>query len=579
MTTIQTAAPTVRTASNSWVAQLCRAAQESDQWMQMPRFNWHELLKEQAGPYFGVNPISSQRPLNLFYSLVSTLEPSLALQEIRTDVLDLVGGNQWFGNRLSSVADELLRNMKAGRESRRCIRDSLSGMGIIKMFIPAGGKDGMPKIRCISLDDYLPDSKCTVRRTGEYRFEGHKFRFPLSRLEDADYLSGYAKDRIRSLSQAAPANAGKAAAISQTNTQTTDSDYESEVELAEFYLPREDRIVWLPGTFDCGDSKPLYDEEWNGPPESSPLKTLVFCEIADNQLNLPLMAVLYDLYDFMNKIFVKVGMQAKNQKSVAVVENAILGEAIRNEADGGFVLSNGGKFQMAQFMGPVEALYGALAMADERFKQISGNTSLLGGLRAESKTLGQDQMLMQGVGVHIADMKGIIRDMHNELVNDLVWYIWNNDQLKLDRRAPVAKAGTSLPSRWRPGVRIGDLSDYRVSALDAPCDTPEQRYQKLRNLLIDIALPLAPLAAQQGSHLNVDVAMNMAGGDLEVPELEDLWVEGAPQQNPAGVSVQAQPAQQGPGGMPQPRMLPGQTSSPTQDMAVAAAGQGAGNAG
>lgn len=61
---------------------------------------------------------------------------------------------------------------------------------------------------------------------------------------------------------------------------------------------------------------------------------------------------------------------------------------------------------------------------------IAGNLDVLGGLSAQSDTLGQDRILNQSANQRINDMQSRVYSFTTKVIEALGWYVWNDPTLE-----------------------------------------------------------------------------------------------------------------------------------------------------
>jgi hypothetical protein len=168
-------------------------------------------------------------------------------------------------------------------------------------------------------------------------------------------------------------------------------------------------------------------------------------------------------------------------------------------------------------------------------------------MKAQSGTLGQEEMLMANASVRTNDMRNFVIQMGQEIVEKLSWYIWNDPDLEISHPRSLG-GGVQWFDRWVPEDRTGRWSDYdyTVKAYSTYSDSAEDKARRLATWVERYIAPFAALAAQQGSRLNVDLLANLSGLYLDIDGIEDLYEEGEPVEQASRVSGQL------PGGMVSP---------------------------
>lgn len=521
------------TDKNADSAALARSATKSNRAMQPHRQNRTMFMRDLAGPYYGANAsqVSMKMPLNLLYSIGSILEPLLAVRRIRTGVTSENPKVRWFGESFRVMLNHVARKINMAPAIREVIRDSLAGAGIIKTgYDRSAGKMGF-FAEPVSLDDYIIDMRSKVRKPGSYAFEGHKFRMSYEKAMDGGLFGKDERGRVEQamLRQSELGGDDKAETIGTGSKQYSEDDFEPQVELAEFYLPNRKGIVWMAG--DLAESTHYLREfGWYGH-DDGPFDMLGYTMLNDNPLPVPLYGVIYDLYILENILARKAARQAENQRDMAVTgKTGRDGETVRKSRDGEVLeLDHPKEAKVLSIGGASEKGYQAIGYFHDWLNRISGNTEVVGGLRADEKTLGQSQIELGGASTRVNDMRGSVTDMIEAVIGKLGWYIWNDPSLKMTLTQRIA-GGYQLPVTWQPGVRMGEFDDFEfsLSAYSRQSESPETKYDRIVKWVQQVVLPIAPLAAQQGSRLNVDVLANVTGRDLDLPEIDELWEESDP---------------------------------------------------
>ena len=299
------------------------------------------------------------------------------------------------------------------------------------------------------------------------------------------------------------------------------------IDVRDVWVPRENLVVTIPAGLDA-PKVILREVVWDGP-ERGPYEMLGFAHVPDNVLPVPLMGVLHDLFVLQNRMAAKAGRQASRRKNITIVDASAEQEAQRlrdsSDADVLTMEAMGDKIMHLQMGGVAEDLYAHLAWVEQQYSRIGGNTDLIGGLQAKSKTLGQDQMLDANVQIKLGDARAQVGLFAKRVAEKLAFYIWNDQA----RETPLAlNTGASEPSPvlFGPLDREGDLLDYEfdIDVHSMMLRDPTQQYVLATRWLTEIATPLAPLAQMQGLMLDVSHIAEMTAGWLQMPELAEVFV-------------------------------------------------------
>jgi len=518
---------------------LASAIEAADKRMDIFRKQRTMFMRHFAGPYYGQQDLESaespwRQPLNLIFSLGSTLEPTLAMRLLRTGVATHDQTLRAFATRLELGIDRVLFKARAPKAIRVCIRDALNSMGVLKTYQEKAGSP--PTCKAVSLDDYFIDHRARSREPDAYAFEGHRFRFSYDDLMDSDLLTKAGRHIIANEAKDQWENESKRAEkLSQGGPHIGETAFRRQIELVEAYLPYRQSLVWLPGSLHIQGKEYLREFKFYGP-EVGPFDLLGFHWLNDNAIAVGIMGIIFDLYLLENRIANKIARQAETQKDIGLIDATSDkdAEAIRNAQDGQYVNAPGAKGQVLSFGGANDKGYQSGGWFADWFNRIARNPELVGGMAAGSKTLGQDEMLMANANVGLDDMRGYVLEMAQSVADKFGWYLWHDPALDMKLSQDLGK-GLTLPVRWRPQYRMGELQDYDISVTVAGrhSDTPEQKSARMAQWFQTYVMPVAALAAQQGSRLNVDLLVNMAGQYMDIDEIEDLWEEGEPIESPA----------------------------------------------
>lgn len=555
-------------------AKLAQSVLQSEKKMQPFRDQRVKFMRHFAGPYYGENDLGMKwrQVLNIVFMLAATLEPSLALRRLMTDVHSRSADLRWFAEQLRLVLDDVILALRVPLALRAAVRDSLYAAGILTVgYSPdaAAENGGLPYfVDHVSFDDWIIDRRSKVRRPGSYAWEGHRFRVSHERMREN--IPAAARDVFDSLLHSRPKSAerGEDIAANQQNAMDASEEYDPQVELVQVYDPAKRMCLWLPGDLEA-TTMYLREFPWEGPPDDpfGPYEVMGFHWLNDNPVPVALIGVIFDLYLLENVIAVKMGAQAEAQKDFAVAQKGTGdGDAIRDVQDGQVIeLEVPDKTDVKSMGGPNKRGYEIAGWLHDWVNRVAGNPDILGGLSADSETLGQDQLKFAQASVRLNDMRETVQTMCAAVVRKLAWYIWNDSDFRHETTQQVY--GVPFPVIWTPRDWAGTLGHYQlgVNVYARQVDSAEDQYARLVRLVGEVIGPLLGIAAQQGSRLDVDLLVNRAGQLLGIPEIEDLWLEGEPIENPAMAGT---PGKLGsPSPRPKPTMRQGSAKRPVEAMA------------
>ena len=513
----------------------------SETFMRRHRGNRRKLLEAYAGPMYAGSEHDRQ-PINLHFGLAQAWLPNLVVEQpvnlVTTDVPELRPVAKMFGKDL----DHLYGEIDYAGTLRMVVMDALVGAGIIKTGLGAGAAIA-PGVRDtprgylhdvtqpfsdrVSLDDYGIDPTCQTRERAWIEYD--TYPMPLNYMQSNPKL--FEAEAVGQLTETHYLDVAKRAeSISQASGGITRTvgDIIKLVNVRDVWLPKEGLVVTVPAGRDMPKVL-LREVEWKGS-ERGPYEMLGLAWCPDNVLPVPLMAVLHDLHVMQNKMASKAGRQAERSKRILLVEAAAAkeGEAVKGSGDGDVLYVNGigDKFMQVDLGGTSEELWKYMAWTEQQYSQIGGNTDLIGGVSAKSKTLGQDQILDANTQIRLGDSRAQVGMFAKANAKKLGWYIWTDKARKT--RISLRLPGVSAPLNVMFGAddREGSFDDFGIDidVHSMMLRDPGQQYALAVRWIKEVAAPLIPIAQAQGLMFDVQYVAEMTAGWLHMRELAEVFV-------------------------------------------------------
>lgn len=571
---------------------LARQIQRSEYRMARYRITANQMIKNWCGPWYtaqqGDN--SAAEPLNTLQSVVSIILPNLVGTTIRIHTTAMNLEFQDFAKLLELRVNRCLREMRFGQTMTAAAQAAMFSTGLVKTALEGQPLDedfadvlidpGKPYSHSIHVDDWVfdPDTK----RLSAAWWMGHMV---MLHFEDAIRNDDYDKDELVRL-RATHMNLAerlRAQQLSRENAEVGD-EYVEFVRLCSVYLPREKVIVTLPG-IPSTTTKFIAEKEFDGP-EMGLYDEVGFYWPPDNALAVPPISHLYDLHLVINSLIRKVRRQSERSKSfVAASQGQIKdGEAVRDVKDGGVLwMQDANQIKQITLGGADPNTYEAISQMREWLNWTAGNPEGIGGLRADAKTLGQDEMKLMQANIRLWDMQQKIRNAERRIVEKIAWYIWDDrsTDVELEQTLPH---GSKITRHWDATTRVGEWDDYTldIEPYIPQSDNPVQQYRRTMELITQVILPLAPLSAQIGQHVDLPALIRSAAEKLDIKDVDRWFKEGPPTDggqlgrapgNPMGSGARLPaagssfgPARSLPGGQPTGPMSPAEQP---QTMALA----------
>ena len=524
---------------------LAKLIKEGDKRMKPYRVNRQHIMKSYVGPYYRTGKtadnVSWHQPLNIIYQTCQIYIAHLAGRNPKSLVtpatLDLIPFSENFGLAL----DHLYEEIDFVKTMRRVILDAMFGFGIMHTGLTTGRpinelKDshgylhdlGQPFADRISLDDFIIDPFCT--KLEEALFLAHKFRLPIDYAKECGlYKPDEIEEAVKYNSYRYGTGKGntRTETLSKVDMVNNSDEGELFIELVNCWVPSSNQIK----TFVSAGPEGIYDKtvrdiDYVGP-ERGPYEMLGFSEVPDNPIPLAPIPIIYDLHILLNKLAVKSGQQADRQKTLTLADKTAEEDAqqITDSSDGDVLLvDNVDRVKEHSYGGVNPELYTHMDWLKNYISQISGNTNLLGGSEASSKTLGQDQMLFSSASTGVDDMKFLVHNFTKHVVEKLAWYLYTDPMIEV----PLVKrvAGYEIETKFSAEDMEGDWLDYSIDIEPSSMnpDSPSERYRRIQEWLQNIVLPLNETAMSQGKAIDVDNLAKISARYLNIPKIDSEMI-------------------------------------------------------
>jgi hypothetical protein len=425
-----------------------------------------------------------------------------------------------------------------------------SPMGIMKVGNSACGEVdidgqmfpiGRPYAKVVDLDDWVHDS--CAKTWDEIAFCGNRYRVPLSWAKSCPLFDPEVAANLQPTEKYRATEDGgqeRVSTLSVPDNQSRD-EYQEYVELWDIYLPYENKIMTI--SRDAGEEKPLHEAEYDGY-KGGPYHALKYLDVPNNLCGVPPAAHWVDMHDAMNSIMRKLIRQAKREKQILCGADAEDVKRVVNSNDGDAILIQNPKgLEEKKFGGPDAATAQFEQMLEGLASRYASNLDSMGGLGAQTETLGQDQLISSSNSKQMQEMQDRTVKAIKEVVRHLAWLQWV-DQLQ-DIEAVKDIAGYQIPSVVTPDQRANaDFMLFNVDIVPYSMEikTPAQKLQAVLGMTGQLLPVVLPMLQQQGDGFDVKRLWNDVAEMSGVDELKDLIIHqmtpppvqpGTPQQPPA----------------------------------------------
>ncbi len=524
---------------------------------QLEPFRTHlaEVLRKYAGPHYGNNSVED-RPINMLQLSIDSLLQQLSSRAPQVLCRTSKADRKSAAVELELAMNEALKQMDFETEHRTWVLSAIHLMGILEVGLdvvdlPVIDDEELPItevfVEAIMFDDFVCDTAGTGLDRRRCAFWGHKTAMSLKDCKKNPLFDKEARESLKSTSKRE--NSEESVDISQTNSEQGETFNET-VEIWQIFVPQENEVV----TFAKDSQKPLRTVKWQGPAHG-PYHFLGFNLLLNNQMPVAPVMNWLDLDDLLNKLYVKCGEQASNQKSLLVTDVGSTkdGETIIAANDGDVVaVNNPGAAKDYTFGGVNQQTMGFALNVKSQSDFAMGNLSGAMGLGASADTLGQEQMIKQASDVRMTAMQGVIMSATQKVLKDIAFYLWQHPTVELNLTRKIQGTNIELEFSWPRRLdgfgnefdsRKGSHDDFGISIVPYSMRElpPSTRAELLRDIWKTEILPLVSMGVMPDAVMYLTTLATL----YDLPELRELI--------PATQAAMPQQATMGQGGMQMPK--------------------------
>jgi len=489
-----------------------------------------EILTEYSNGFYSEGQ-RTRCPMNLVSRAITLLLPLLASQDPKAMTRARVVQLAPYAETLRLTLNHLIGKIKLGETLRAGILDALTYMGIFKTGICPGGseiKDAFGvthdsgQIFCdiIYPEDYFFDT--TARRRDEADFEGNWFYVPFDYITDSGLYKNYDKmvDGYSEWDKNSPKK------ISEGGSKHIGGTLKPYCKVAEVYIPSENILMTMPpkgmGT------EPLRVVDYNGP-VLGPYDTLSFMPFPESIIPIAPLYTNLDLHYLINIMTRKMARQANRERKVLAYQGNASDDAtnIKNTADGGSVkVDDINAIKELEYGGTAEASYTWVQWLQGVWSEQMGNANLISGLKADSPTLGQEQMLLANASAGIEDMSAAVHNVTKSIMHKMAYYVFTDPLMDVSISKRIGGVG-EIPVRVTADTREGDFWDYNFEVVPYSMQrmNPNVRMRKLIEITTAVILPTMQMATQQGATLNIPKLVKSITRDQDLTdgEIDEIY--------------------------------------------------------
>ncbi|KKM18365.1 hypothetical protein LCGC14_1666410 [marine sediment metagenome] len=544
--------------SESSFEQLTQSIEWSNRQLRYNRKRRVQAVKEYVGFNYAQNGAVKRVPtpfLKLAVSIyVRQLSPGVPRAMFTTPIPSFKATSADFELAVNLIPDEIgLQNT-----FRKIVTESLFFMGIAKCGLHAAGKMldhsiGESFVDSITADDLVLDM--SAKDMDVIQYVGNDYWMDLDEVKGNDY---YRFGKNVKLLEADPYNMQLQTEEGEDRAETVTVNesvelYRPKVFLRDVWLPDEEVVV----TYAVSGKKILNIVEWEGP-RIGPYIFLGYDFVPGNLLPFPPVAAWLDLHVLANSLFRKLGDQADAQKTIPAFsggddEGA---KAFKNARDGEGINYTGVPPINLKTGGVDATTLGFYNQCRELFSYFGGNLDSMGGLGAQTETVGQDRLIAAASSAQVKGMVDKVSQFSKEIFSSLAFYEWNDPMSSrmLEKKIPGTDLSMNVP--WSETTKSGEFNDFVLSidVYSLQDQSPLMKLEKLKMFIAEFVLPFMPAIEQSGGVLGVQEVLQLAARFSGLPEAADIvhWTQTDTSKTGFNQAGKAAGATGGGGNAPQP---------------------------
>jgi hypothetical protein len=464
------------------------------------------MMKAKTGGYYTSAENDRLQPLNMVNRAVAIWLPFLVSGNPKCIVEPIVNLQlKPFAYTFQLALNEWIQKMNFDATVMEpAVLASFFSQGIVKSGtakaedVLLGGETlptGTPFVELVENTNYIFD--ITARDRSQYEFEGDRYILPTDAAKEM--FPKYADAIKQDFKLFGDAD-------SKTIENPGKVEYNELREYTEFidiYLPKEKVIITILPPH-RSYTKIIRTMPYKGP-DDGPYDVLAYDYTNGSTIPVPPIYPLMELDTVINTIYTKAREGAERLKKVGVYEGGsdVDAKTAMNAKYGDMIgMSNAAAIKELTLGGVVPELWDFLSFSLNQFSEQGGTVGL--DYKARAKTLGQEQMMMSNATRKLDYMSKKVHAFASNIMRKLAFEMWRNPTLQIEAVMKVAGIGEASVV-YNQLQQEGNFPDYRfdIELYSMQRLEPEQRYQKMMQLLTSWVLPTAQLAAQQGKPLNI----------------------------------------------------------------------------
>lgn len=479
-----------------------------------------ELVRDYVGSWYSEGGARNKTLVNLTNQTARIYTVVLAANNPQVLVSTPLEENLPFAKRFEVNLNKLISDMELDATFRSIVLDAYFCLGCAVVMMRdtdtrfhgllESEEDvwldpGEPWLNRVSFDDLILDM--TAKELSKMRFCGHKYRADFEKVMDEPGYDKKVKAKLTPTSKGSIDNPDFARDIA-AGIAVDDDELKPMIWLQDIWIAENKSVATMVVDQDL---PPLIERKWKGS-QAGPYKFLSLGNVPDNIIPASPAINLKGMHDLQNRLYRRMEKDSDAHRVVNVYPPSAADDAERlrkAERNSWHRMNDPKSINQVEFGGVDQRDQAFALFVQENYDRFAGNLGLMGGLGAQSSTLGQDEMLMGQVSRVEADMRIAVVNFASDCILDLGRLMWEDKTLEIQSNVPLGNSGMTMPMNWTSDNRVGNFEDYdfRVEPYSMVFKTPEQKLQELFQVLREMA-PMWPMFQAAGATFDAEAIVD-----------------------------------------------------------------------
>jgi len=497
-----------------------------------------EFIRDYVGSWYSEQGAENKTLINLMNQTARIYTVALAANNPQV-LISTPKQEYWpFAQRFEVNINQLISDMTLDKTFRAIVLDAFFciGCGVVIMRNTNTKFHGLleteediwvdpgePWLNRVSLDELILDM--SAKELTKMRFCGHRYRADFEKVKDEPKYDKKVRAKLTPMKKHAVDNSDF---VRDIGSDTDDDELKEMMWLQDVWIAENNTVATM--TVDQ-DLPPLLEQQWTGG-QAGPYKFLSLGTVPDNVIPASPAVNLKGLHDLQNRLHRRMEADSDSHRVVNVYPPNAHEDAERlrtAERNSWHRMQSPEQIKQVEFGGVDQRDQSLALFIQDEYDRLAGNLLAMGGLGAQSSTVGQEEMIHGQVSRMEADMRMAVVNFASDCILDLGRLMWEDGHLEIQSAIPIGNTGHEVESPWRPGYRDGQFEDYqfRVEPYSMVFKTPEQKLQELYEVLQQVA-PLWPMFQASGATLDAEAIVKEIARLKNRPEIERFITFGTP---------------------------------------------------